>query len=299
MKKIFTCFLLYGIMGMMMSSCQPKESNSSLLEDSDLFHNNATQSLQKDESDTSEIIMQFNNLSADVAITCDPEVKISDISIDGYWLIFSYEVGILQGQAHVRLSYGRLPEYTAGEINQFINYMSLVFHYDREKTSLTVNWSGNDYESADTYILDEKANLWYYLWPDLDISFVSLTEPEAIQHFPNHNIYTNKYYDTFLCDKLIYDVSFYRVSDFDNIYGPDVLLAHYDEYTNDNLFFWQTDEMYSWHISIQYTDTMGDTHFVSYINKNYASPDPTLLVELDKPDWNTNVEGKVYSEIFQ
>jgi len=94
-------------------------------------------------------------------------------------------------------------------------------------------------------------------------------------------------------------VNFYHVSYFDSGYGPDILLAHYAEYTNDDLFFWQTDSMYNWHISIQYTDTRGDTHFVSYINKNYDTTDPTQLIEIDKPDWDTNLEGDVYSEPFQ
>jgi len=274
MRKISAYFLLFGMMCVMMSSCQQNESKSSSLDSSPV-------------SD-SKVIMYFDNVSTGVSVTCDKEINIYDISMNGYWLIFKYEVGTLQGQAHVRLSYGRLREYAGGEINDFLDNISLVFHYEIGKTSLTVNWSGNDYESVDTYILDEIANLWYYLWPNSDISFVTLTEQEAIKKFPNQNIITDKYYDTFICDEPVYNVSFYRVSDFDNIYGPDVLIGYYDEYSNDNLFLWQTDEMYKWHISIEYTDANGNIHFLSYITKNYGSSDPTNLINLDGPDWNTD-----------
>jgi len=305
MKKIFTCFLLYGMLFVMMSSCQQNQSNSSSLDFSVVSSVSDELSLPKSGSaiteDNYDEMIYFAGIN--VPVTFTPEVKVTNIYIDGYWLNFNYEVGNLQGKSNIPLTYGRLKDVNWRKEN-FFKSISLMFNYDEGRASLNVNWvgwkSGNIYtESEDTYVLDEKSNLWYRQWENFDISPVILTQKEATFLFPDNPPKENKDYTTFISIKPIYDVSFYRVSNDDigrKEFGPDILLAHYDEYTNDDLFFWQTDSMYMWHLSIQYKDGNGNSHIFYYTVHNFASEDPTIMFEIDSPDWNTEVGGEVYIE---
>lgn len=295
MKKILSYFLLFGTICMMFSSCSKtkyrsssmvSQENSSPLSESESYSENI-----EIESGTT-----FSFLDIDIPVTFASEILVDNVHIDWYVLIFDYKVGEFEGKANVPLSFGRLVGYN-WDSPDFLDSMSLVFHYKANKPSLTVKWTSvnSNLESIDTYVLDEKLNFWYYQVEDFDIFPVMLTREDVIRFFPDETPAETNMYSTFLCDKTLYNVSFYRVSDFDNIYGPDVLMAYYEEYTNEDLFFWQTDIMFSWHLSIQYTDIDGNVHIIYYGLGNYGSGgDPTEMFKLEEPDWNTEAEGEIY-----
>jgi len=303
MRKISSYFLLFGMMCVMMSSCQHEKSRSSALDSSVVSSVSDELSLPKSESvtakDNYDAMIYFGGINIPVIFA--PEVKIDSIYIDEYWLNFSYDLGGgVVGNAHVPLTFGRMIDNNFENFKDpnFFKSISLKFDYNNGKTSLTVNWISDKFnlESEDTYLFDGFSNFWYRQWDNFDLSPALLTEEEVRLLFQNETPKKNKDYSTFFSSKPIYNVSFYRVSDFENEYGPDILLEHYDEYTNDDLFFWQTDLMYRWHLSIQYTDTEGNTHFFKYSCNSGVGYDETMMFEMDKPDWNIDIEGKVYIE---
>jgi len=299
MKKAFSFIMILGIIYIIMSSCKQNISDSSLPISSEISQ--STDTIGKSDTN-SKYHTTITIGDVDVSVISPVDIKMYDAYMDYYHLIFNYEVGILQGQANIPLSYGQSNPPDPSEVN-FFDSMSLRFIENEGRTSLTVEWmkwkSSNIFiESVDTFIFDEINNFWYYLWPDSEISPVILNDQDVIRLFPDEKINEFKYCATFFPNEPIYDVSFYRVSDFDNIYGPDVLLAYYDEYKSDNLFFWQTDSMYSWHVSIQYTDKDGNIHIVSSMHQDFRGLDTTNLFEIDQPDWNTDVEGEIYIESF-
>lgn len=306
MKKVIACFLVVGTMSMMMYSCKQTTSSRTSVVSSEADEESIAKSVSESVSSTNNYDLlvryeDFRNGYIDVPVTLTPEVTIDDIYLEGYHLTFNYEVGELQGTANIRLGYGSYREYIAPEDRKEENFpvsMSFEFHYDGGETSLIVNWNGSGYEMTDTYKLDKTTNLWYRLNPNADIVPIALTDEDVERLFPNERIIETKQATIFFATAPIYDVSFYRVSDFDNIYGPDVLLAEYDEYTNDDFFFWQTDSMYKWHISIQYTDSEGDTHVFTYSLQDFSGMDPVGLDEIEGPDWNTDIEGEVFSEYY-
>jgi len=292
MKKMLSYFLLFVTICIIISSCGKIESRSSSVISQEI---SIPEEKIKSSYNNYDTTIHFFNI--DVPITFASEIFVDNVHIDWYVLIFDYEVGELKGQANVPLSFGRLAGYN-WDSPDFLDSMSLVFQYEENKPSLTVKWSSvnSKLESTDNYVLDEKLNFWYYQVKNFDIFPVILTREEVIRIFPKESPKENKFYSTFLCETPIYNVSFYRVSDIENSYGPDILLAHYDEYTNEDLFFWQTDSMYRWHLSIQFTDVEGDLHIIYYAIGNFAGGDPIEMVELEEPDWNTESDGEIYIE---
>lgn len=210
-----------------------------------------------------------------------PEIEVTDWSVSDYSVTFGYRVGSLVGAAEL------IPLYMYRLNREPLTFLTFRFHVMQNAAWLETTWKTEQGGGQDRFRLDETRNLWVNIVEGVLLYPTGLTEEQAAEIFPGEEL-AQYCLTALLCYEPLYNVSIYQVWDDETSQEPDTLLEYYDVYEPDTPYLWQSDIMYPWHLTIEYTDGDGVTRWLAYYMPNtlngYAAKLP-----LDGPDWREDV----------